>query len=100
MLNNTVILITGGTGSFGKKFTEMILNNYNPKKIIIYSWDEFKQDEMKKEFVTKYPSMIDKLRFFIGSVRNKDRLSTIQMIKAQVENIESFFQRLNRHDKH
>jgi UDP-N-acetylglucosamine 4,6-dehydratase (inverting) len=74
MLNNAVILITGGTGSFGKKFTEMILNNYIPKKIIIYSRDEFKQDVMKKEFMTKYPMMTDKLRFFIGDVRDKDRL--------------------------
>ena len=44
MLSNKVILITGGTGSFGKKFTDEILNKYNPQKIIIYSRDEFKQD--------------------------------------------------------
>lgn len=74
MLNDAIILITGGTGSFGKKFTEMILNNYNPKKIIIYSRDEFKQDMMKKEFSEKYPDKIRKLRFFIGDVRDKDRL--------------------------
>jgi UDP-N-acetylglucosamine 4,6-dehydratase (inverting) len=74
MLNNKSILITGGTGSFGKKFTEMILEQYNPKKIIIYSRDEFKQDVMKKEFTQKYPDKILKLRFFIGDVRDKDRL--------------------------
>lgn len=74
MLDKEVVLITGGTGSFGKKFTEMILKKYNPKKIIIYSRDEFKQDVMKKEFLTKYPTSIDKLRFFIGDVRDKDRL--------------------------
>lgn len=74
MLNDAVILITGGTGSFGKKFTEMILNNYNVKKIIIYSRDEFKQDLMNKEFSVKFPDKVDQLRFFIGDVRDKDRL--------------------------
>jgi len=74
MLNNKSILITGGTGSFGKKFTEMILEKYNPKKIIIYSRDEFKQDLMKKDFIKKYPEKVNKLRFFIGDVRDKDRL--------------------------
>ncbi|MBS4025583.1 MAG: UDP-N-acetylglucosamine 4,6-dehydratase (inverting) [Clostridia bacterium] len=74
MLNNKAILITGGTGSFGKKFTEMILELYEPKKIIIYSRDEFKQDLMKKDFLQKYPNKTSKLRFFIGDVRNKERL--------------------------
>lgn len=74
MLNNGSILITGGTGSFGKKFTERILNEYDPKRIIIYSRDEFKQDLMKKEFFAKFPEKIHKLRFFIGDVRDKDRL--------------------------
>lgn len=74
MLNNRSVLITGGTGSFGKKFTEIILNQYNPKKIIIYSRDEYKQDLMKKDFRQRYPDKISKLRFFIGDVRDKDRL--------------------------
>ncbi|WP_095178379.1 UDP-N-acetylglucosamine 4,6-dehydratase (inverting) [Clostridium cochlearium] len=74
MLNNKSILITGGTGSFGKKFTQIILEKYDVKKIIIYSRDEFKQDLMKKEFSLKCPDKIDKLRFFIGDVRDKDRL--------------------------
>lgn len=74
MLDNQTILITGGTGSFGKKFTERILNDYKPKKIIIYSRDEFKQDLMKKEFSKLYPDKMDLLRFFIGDVRDKDRL--------------------------
>lgn len=74
MLNNKSILITGGTGSFGKKFTEIILKNYNPKKIIIYSRDEFKQDLMMKDFSRKFPEKVAKLRFFIGDVRDKDRL--------------------------
>lgn len=74
MINNKIILVTGGTGSFGNKFTKMILDKYNPQKIIIYSRDEFKQDLMKKEFTSKYPDKVDKLRFFIGDIRDKDRL--------------------------
>lgn len=74
MLSDKVILITGGTGSFGKKFTEIILEKYNPKKVIIYSRDEFKQDLMRKEFSLKYSDKVSKLRFFIGDVRDKDRL--------------------------
>lgn len=70
MLNDKVILITGGTGSFGKCFTKYILENYNPKKVIIYSRDEFKQWMMQGEFA-KYQ---DKLRFFIGDVRDGERL--------------------------
>jgi len=74
MIDNKSILITGGTGSFGKKFTEMMLEKNNPKKIIIYSRDEFKQDVMRKELEQKYPEKFSKLRFFIGDVRDKDRL--------------------------
>lgn len=74
MLNEKSILITGGTGSFGKKFTKMILSTYDPKRIIIYSRDEFKQDVMKKEFTQSFPDKISKLRFFIGDVRDKERL--------------------------
>lgn len=70
MLDNKSILITGGTGSFGKAFTKYVLENYNPKKIIIYSRDEFKQFIMQNEF-KEYKS---KLRFFIGDVRDKERL--------------------------
>lgn len=70
MLNNKTILITGGTGSFGQKFTERILTEYNPKKIIIYSRDEYKQYVMK----SKFKDYDEKLRFFIGDVRDKDRL--------------------------
>jgi len=67
MFENKTILITGGTGSLGKKLTERLLKQ-NPKKIIIYSRDELKQSEMKK----KYP---DKdIRYFIGNVRDRDRL--------------------------
>ena len=70
MLNNKTILITGGTGSFGKCFTRYVLTHYDPKKIIIYSRDEFKQWLMADEF----KAYADKLRFFIGDVRDVDRL--------------------------
>lgn len=70
MLNDKVILITGGTGSFGKKFTEIIFSKYNPKKIIIFSRDEYKQSEMSKIFPeTKY-----EIRYFLGDVRDRNRL--------------------------
>lgn len=72
MLNNKTILITGGTGSFGKKFLEMILERYNPHRIIIYSRDEYKQSVMKAEYSLKYD--MSKVRFFIGDVRDRDRL--------------------------
>ncbi|WP_130859697.1 UDP-N-acetylglucosamine 4,6-dehydratase (inverting) [Gracilibacillus phocaeensis] len=64
---NKTILITGGTGSFGKKFTKRILET-NVKKVIVFSRDELKQYEMKQEFDD------DRLRFFIGDVRDTDRL--------------------------
>ncbi len=70
MLNNKTILITGGTGSFGKAFTKYVLEHYDPKKIIIYSRDEFKQFMMQNEF----KEHLSKLRFFIGDVRDKERL--------------------------
>lgn len=70
MLNNKTILVTGGTGSFGKCFTKYVLTHYNPKKIIIYSRDEFKQWMMANEF----KEYAQKLRFFIGDVRDKERL--------------------------
>jgi UDP-N-acetylglucosamine 4,6-dehydratase len=75
VLNNSTILVTGGTGSFGNKFIERVLEDYEPKKIIIYSRDEFKQDLMKKNFIAKYgEEKTNKLRFFIGDVRDKERL--------------------------
>lgn len=70
MLNNKTILVTGGTGSFGKCFTKYVLENYNPKKIIIYSRDEFKQWMMANEFKEHK----EKLRFFIGDVRDLARM--------------------------
>lgn len=72
MLNNKSVLITGGTGSFGKKFIEAILRDYpQVKKIVIYSRDELKQFELKQ----KYPEReFPQLRFFIGDVRDGERL--------------------------
>jgi len=69
MFNNKNILITGGTGSFGKKYTKTLLEKYSPKKIIIYSRDELKQFEMQQDF--NQPCM----RYFIGDVRDKERLT-------------------------
>ncbi len=69
MLSNSKILITGGTGSFGNTFVPLTLSKYNPEKIIIYSRDEMKQWEMAKKF-----SGDSRVRFFIGDVRDKDRL--------------------------
>ena len=71
MLNNKSILITGGTGTFGKAFTKYVLEHYEPKKIVIYSRDEYKQFIMQNEF----KGFKDKLRFFIGDVRDRDRLA-------------------------
>jgi len=72
MFNNKTILITGGTGSFGTKFTKHLLANYKPKKIIIYSRDEFKQYNMQVELGgDKFKC----LRFFLGDVRDRERLN-------------------------
>lgn len=68
MFNNKSILITGGTGSFGKRFTAYLTKNYSPKKVIIYSRDELKQFEMQQHFNASC------MRYFIGDVRDKERL--------------------------
>ena len=69
MFDNSVILITGGTGSFGKKYTATLLRRYKPKKIIIYSRDELKQFEMQQVYNQ------DCMRYFIGDVRDAERLN-------------------------
>lgn len=69
MLDNATILVTGGTGSFGNAFVPMTLSRFNPKKIIIFSRDEMKQWEMAKKF-----SGDPRVRFFIGDVRDRERL--------------------------
>ncbi|MBU3843887.1 MAG: UDP-N-acetylglucosamine 4,6-dehydratase (inverting) [Candidatus Anaerobiospirillum pullicola] len=69
-LKDKTILVTGGTGSFGKKFTKTVLDNYDVKKVIVYSRDELKQFEMQQAYRDE-----KRLRFFIGDVRDKDRLA-------------------------
>ena len=70
-LNDKTVLVTGGTGSFGKHFLKTVLANYKPRKVIIFSRDELKQFEMQNEFgQDKYPF----IRYFIGDVRDRDRL--------------------------
>src|SRR6266498_4454628 len=66
--NNLTVLVTGGTGSFGQKFTEILLKDYRPKKLIILSRDELKQSEMQERFRDT------ELRFFLGDVRELNRL--------------------------
>jgi UDP-N-acetylglucosamine 4,6-dehydratase/5-epimerase len=80
MLNNKYVLVTGGTGSFGKKFIETVLVNYNPKKIIIFSRDELKQFEMQQS--NKFKKSGVGVRYFIGDVRDYDRL---KMAMADVD---------------
>ncbi len=71
MLNNKSILVTGGTGSFGQSFIRSVLSSYHPKRLVVFSRDELKQFEMQQKFpVVKYPS----IRFFIGDVRDANRL--------------------------
>ncbi|MBC2770571.1 UDP-N-acetylglucosamine 4,6-dehydratase (inverting) [Pusillimonas minor] len=69
MLNNSSILVTGGTGSFGHTFVPMTLAKYNPRRLVIFSRDEMKQWEMAKLYGDD-----ERVRFFIGDVRDKDRL--------------------------
>lgn len=68
IFKDKVVLVTGGTGSFGKKFTEMMLKSHKPKKLIIFSRDEMKQHEMAKQFNH------ESVRYFIGDIREPDRL--------------------------
>ena len=71
MLNDKTILITGGTGSFGKVFVQTVLEKFSPKRVIVYSRDELKQSEMQAAESFNHPS----LRFFLGDVRDRSRLS-------------------------
>lgn len=70
MIDGKTILVTGGTGSFGKKFIRHVLENHSPKKVIVYSRDEYKQYVMQGEFAAH----LTKLRFFIGDVRDRERM--------------------------
>lgn len=72
MLDNLNILVTGGTGSFGRKFTEIALDRYRPNKLIIFSRDELKQHEMRQVLSDRGDN--DVMRYFIGDVRDRERL--------------------------
>lgn len=72
MLNDKTILITGGTGSFGKKFIQTIFNQFRPQKVIIYSRDELKQYEMQNS--SEFSKFDSQMRYFIGDVRDEKRL--------------------------
>jgi len=69
-VNNKTVLITGGTGSFGQKFVDLVSRNYSPKRLIVFSRDELKQFEMQQKFSDR-----SNLRYFLGDVRDKDRLN-------------------------
>ena len=75
-LDGKVILITGGTGSFGRRFVDTVLTRYAPRKVIVYSRDELKQSEMQQEMRERFPpETLSKMRFFLGDVRDRSRLT-------------------------
>ena len=74
IFNKKSILITGGTGSFGKTFTEIVLKKFKPRRLIIFSRDELKQYDMQNLLIREGYDL-DKFRFFIGDVRDKARLN-------------------------
>jgi UDP-N-acetylglucosamine 4,6-dehydratase len=75
-LNGKVILVTGGTGSFGKRFIETVLTRYKPRKIIVYSRDELKQSDMQIDLAEKFaPAALQAMRYFLGDVRDRERLT-------------------------
>src|SRR5579862_7559152 len=74
-LDGKVILVTGGTGSFGRRFVETVLTRAKPRKLIIYSRDELKQSEMQQDLAERFgPEKMAVLRFFLGDVRDRERL--------------------------
>jgi UDP-N-acetylglucosamine 4,6-dehydratase len=75
-LDDKVILVTGGTGSFGRRFIETVLKRANPRKLIVYSRDELKQSEMQIDLAEKVPAgSLSAMRFFLGDVRDRERLT-------------------------
>src|SRR4030067_127643 len=82
--NNQVVLVTGGTGSFGKKFVEIMLREYHPGKLIIYSRDELKQHEMRTGGFN-HPN----LRYFIGDVRDLERLRRAMRSEEHTSELQS-----------
>lgn len=83
MFNGKTILITGGTGSLGKKLTQVIFENYKPRKLIIFSRDELKQFEMAQRWnPTKHP-----IKYILGDVRDKERLMTDEDVERVIYEI-------------
>ncbi|HEX7761824.1 MAG TPA: UDP-N-acetylglucosamine 4,6-dehydratase (inverting) [Caulobacteraceae bacterium] len=75
-LDGKVILVTGGTGSFGRRFIETVLARHAPRKVIVYSRDELKQHEMQIDLRERFPAeVVAKMRFFLGDVRDRPRLT-------------------------
>lgn len=75
-LDGKVILVTGGTGSFGRRFIETVLRRYDPRKVIVYSRDELKQSDMQIELREQFDeAIVAKMRFFLGDVRDRERLT-------------------------
>ncbi|THD57805.1 UDP-N-acetylglucosamine 4,6-dehydratase (inverting) [Phenylobacterium sp.] len=75
-LDGKVILITGGTGSFGRRFIETVLTRCQPRKLIVYSRDELKQSEMQIDLAERFgPEKLSAMRFFLGDVRDRERLT-------------------------
>jgi UDP-N-acetylglucosamine 4,6-dehydratase len=75
-LDGKVILVTGGTGSFGRRFVDTVLTRYAPRKVIVYSRDELKQSEMQQDMRERHaPESLTKMRFFLGDVRDRSRLT-------------------------
>lgn len=75
-LDGKVILVTGGTGSFGRRFIETVLDRYSPRKLIVYSRDELKQSEMQIDLAERFgPKKLAAMRFFLGDVRDRERLT-------------------------
>ena len=72
MFKNKTILVTGGTGSFGKKFIELTLSKFKPNRIIVFSRDEMKQWDMSQSYIGN-----KKIRFVIGDIRDKERLKSV-----------------------
>ena len=73
MLNNKTILVTGGTGSFGKEFIKLVFEKYKPKKVIVFSRDELKQFEMQEDYPMSNKNF--PIRYFIGDIRDAARLN-------------------------
>src|SRR5579864_6112950 len=75
-LDGKVILVTGGTGSFGRRFVETVLSRHAPRKLIIFSRDELKQSEMQQDLALRFgPEKMSRMRFFLGDVRDRARLT-------------------------